>query len=186
MQNAGSRGELIGLLCVCGLERHFHTSSPTSCASAFFVFALVSLFGWTRRQFAVTLVCEYDCAYLHIACATSWPTDRSHANVIAFPFQVRGGNSSRLLPPMTDNLTSWLSIYRAPTGTGREGDHPRYWIDRQCISKMRQKNRDRRIDTVQRVQFYTQTSKPRLCDQYQEAESEREEEEEGFRGRLED
>lgn len=52
-------------------ERYFHSSSPTSRASAFFVFTLVLLFSLTHLQFTVTLVSEYDRAYLHIAYATS-------------------------------------------------------------------------------------------------------------------
>lgn len=74
MQNAWSHWEPIGLLCVCGQERHFHTSSPTSCASA-------SLFSHSCC-YSAELVCnllshwsvKYDRAYLRIACAASWPT----------------------------------------------------------------------------------------------------------------
>lgn len=52
-------------------QRYFHSSSPTSRASALTVFTLVLLFSLTHLQLTVALVSEYDGAYLHIACATS-------------------------------------------------------------------------------------------------------------------
>lgn len=42
-QDMRNYGELMGLLCTCGQEGHFHTTSPTSCASACIVFTLVLL-----------------------------------------------------------------------------------------------------------------------------------------------
>lgn len=134
-------------------QRYFHSSSPTSQASALTVFTLVLLFSlthcrtglWKWRGISAHCLCNLM-TNRHITCK---------CNCLPF-FNSAEATATDCCHWWKIALNSWLSIYRALAGAGREDCHLRYWNNRLL------KIRHGRTETDAKVQFSKVSFTPSL------------------------